>query len=360
MKNVAFYLNLNNNWMGGVNYYRNLFKALSLIDTRFKYYIFMPESGKEFNFERYTNIEIIYDDLFIKDIRNTLNSYLKKYNISILSHMNVFSDAFDCKIVNWIPDFQHRYLPEFFSEEEINSRNEKYELYAKYADIVLLSSNDAKKDFINFIPNYKEKAKVLNFTPFIDIKNMDLDLNNKEKFFFLPNQFWQHKNHIIVFKVIKLLKDKNISIKLYCSGNLNDYRFEKHKKNLLEYIKDNKLEDNIKILGLISYEEMLSYMINSIAVINPSLFEGWSSTVEECKVLDKLIVLSNLDVHREQNPKGIYFNPNNIDELLSILKKLWIDNVKDSYFDKESLNIKMINNLKIFANNYEEKLLEII
>jgi hypothetical protein len=51
-------------------------------------------------------------------------------------------------------------------------------------------------------------------------------------------------------------------------------------------------------------------MRQSLAVIQPSLFEGWSTVVEEVKSLGKTILLSDLPVHREQNPPSAeYFNP---------------------------------------------------
>jgi glycosyltransferase involved in cell wall biosynthesis len=38
----------------------------------------------------------------------------------------------------------------------------------------------------------------------------------------------------------------------------------------------------------------------SSALLNPSLFEGWSTTVEEARALGVPLILSDLSVHREQ------------------------------------------------------------
>ena len=62
-------------------------------------------------------------------------------------------------------------------------------------------------------------------------------------------------------------------------------------------------KDYYKILGVVPYNDLLSLMAYSIAVINPSKSEGWSSTVEQAKSYGKMILLSDLDVHLEQNPK---------------------------------------------------------
>ena len=51
-------------------------------------------------------------------------------------------------------------------------------------------------------------------------------------------------------------------------------------------------------------------MRSSVAVINPSLVEGWSTSVEEAKSLRVPLVLSNIPVHREQAIRdAIFFDP---------------------------------------------------
>ena len=81
-------------------------------------------------------------------------------------------------------------------------------------------------------------------------------------------------------------------------------------------IKENNLKNNFKYLGLVPYLDTMSLIYYSSAVINPSFFEGWSSTVEQVNVYNKILILSNIDVHKEQRPnKAIFFNPRNINSL---------------------------------------------
>jgi glycosyltransferase involved in cell wall biosynthesis len=75
------------------------------------------------------------------------------------------------------------------------------------------------------------------------------------------------------------------------------------------------------VLGIVPYEHMLALMRYSVAVINPSLFEGWSTVVEESRALGKEILLSDIVVHREQNPpRGRYFNTHIADDLATLMK----------------------------------------
>jgi hypothetical protein len=48
-------------------------------------------------------------------------------------------------------------------------------------------------------------------------------------------------------------------------------------------------------------------MRRCVAVIQPSLFEGWSTVLEDARALGKTVIASDIAVHREQNPPGCSF-----------------------------------------------------
>jgi hypothetical protein len=75
------------------------------------------------------------------------------------------------------------------------------------------------------------------------------------------------------------------------------------------------------MLGLISRSDQLLLMRNSQAVIQPSLFEGWSTVIEDAKSLQVPVIASNLKVHIEQLGKdGCYFDPHDPEALGEILR----------------------------------------
>lgn len=366
MKTIAFYINPHEGWIGGLNYYKNLFSAISLIkENEFNYILFLPTQSKKFQFENFFKWKIIYDDNFLTNFELTLIEYTKKYNINILSHMNIRENIYNCKICNWIPDFQHLHLPQFFSKEEIELRNSAFIKYANISDIIFVSSIAAKNDFSDFIPQHKEKAKILNFVTNINLNFLlkikeliPVDIVNKD-YFFMPNQFWQHKNHITVFKAIKELKNKNIHINLICTGHKEDYRNKKYFNFLQDFISTNNLEKNITLLGIVPQDTLYALMFLSRAVINPSLFEGWSSTVEECKILKKFILLSDIPVHKEQiNNFNInhakFFNPLDYQSLADNLEILIKEKTKSQAFNKKEMTKTLFNKMLEFGLNYEK------
>jgi glycosyltransferase involved in cell wall biosynthesis len=92
------------------------------------------------------------------------------------------------------------------------------------------------------------------------------------------------------------------------------------------------------------------------ALVNPSFFEGWSSTVEEAKSLGKRLVISDIPVHREQNPdNAFYFDPKNENELADILET--IENSTDRQIElsdelKAHLDEDLLNRTISFSGKY--------
>ena len=79
-------------------------------------------------------------------------------------------------------------------------------------------------------------------------------------------------------------------------------------------------------------------MKKSYAIVQPSLFEGWSTVVEDAKCLNKFIFLSNLNVHLEQNPRNVsYFDPRDesdlVDKLLNVIPTAFEQNYQNNVRD---------------------------
>ena len=97
-------------------------------------------------------------------------------------------------------------------------------------------------------------------------------------------------------------------------------------------VKEFGLENEIHFLGFISRHEQLVLMKYAIAIVQPSLFEGWSTVVEDAKALNQTVIVSNIDVHKEQiGDKGYFFDPDNISELANVMQSVLQNDVKLKY-----------------------------
>jgi len=113
---------------------------------------------------------------------------------------------------------------------------------------------------------------------------------------------------------------------------------------------------------LIEYEDVALLMRQSVCIVNPSLFEGWSTTVEEGKSLGKKILLSDIPVHREQSPeRGLYF-PSNDPEALAELMLHTINNYNqiEENESMEKAKVDLPTRMKRFASEYEMIVKDII
>ena len=159
----------------------------------------------------------------------------------------------------------------------------------------------------------------------------------------MPNQFWAHKNHELAIQSV-IQDNYDLDFEVISTGAMKDYRGQGHIekiKNLIDKIPDRKF----KALGLVPREDMLVLMHASLAVINPSKFEGWSTTVEEAKYMGKRIILSNLPVHKEQSPPdSIFVDVSNVHEMSDAIRSVLI-----------SYNLELENERFMTAKTYYEK-----
>ena len=138
-------------WLGGVNYFKNLLYALSLVNNNeFEPYL-SPKNPKElFRYAKKINGIIFIKDKFAHKILG------KKYdrNTSVIKRVDIFSHCYkpysDVCSISWIPDFQHLYLPDMFEKKELEQRDAIFKDIAKNATLVILSSYDALNDFKKF------------------------------------------------------------------------------------------------------------------------------------------------------------------------------------------------------------------
>lgn len=228
----------------------------------------------------------------------------------------------------WIPDFQYRYLPHLFSQEEYDQREKRNSYLASQAQILALSSENALKDYVQFFPNHKQNAFLLRFVSNAQKYWYEFDpiviqqkFNLPDRFFIVCNQFWKHKDHSTIIEAIASLKQRGILITVVCTGATEDFRNPTYFTSLMKKAEEKDIVSQFIVLGFISRHDQLQLIRRSLAIIQPSLFEGWSTVVEDGRALGKTIFLSDFAVHLEQNPPyAIYFGQQNSEQLALLIE----------------------------------------
>jgi glycosyltransferase involved in cell wall biosynthesis len=342
------------NWIGGTYYILNLVRALNTLEDHEKLEILViTPKVEDFNLlvrettypyliwydyrlYRYSLIERVINKAGKIILRRQLIQKKIKAKLDALfpSSWNemFYSTISEDKKLYWIPDFQEAHYPDFFSEMEIQSRKSFQFNIASNKTRIILSSNDAKADFNQLYPNALSKTYVVPFAvthpEYADIPISDLKEKYllPEKYFISPNQFWKHKNHRVIIGAVENLIKEGIYTTVVFTGKEYDYRVPGFTEELKKVIFEKSLENVVRFLGFIDRREQLQLMNHSIAVIQPSLFEGWSTVVEDAKAMNKFVLASDIKVHREQLlANADFFDPHDSQLLASLMRQLLDD-----------------------------------
>ena len=369
---VGIIFNFSRNWFGGINYIINTIKTLNTLPTNEK-----PELTVFYSKHLYVELDKIkkvnYENITFKQLNYILPRSLIYFFSVLLNKNYFFKKEFEnfnsifpfndlpaykktnVKLVSWIPDFQHKFYPHYFNKIHLFFREFKFKKIVKNSDVIVLSSKDSNDHFIEF---YKSnKSIVIPFVSFVDSTESAnfKSIKNKYKlstvYFLIPNQFYEHKNHIITVKALKDLIIKYPKIQFVYTGKQDS--FEKiYIRVFNDFIKNNGLINNIVFTGFINREEQIALLINSKAVIQPSLFEGWNTSIEDCKTLDVDVIASDIKVHREQLGKAsLLFKKHSKEDLINLvtlkMQNKKISNINYS-LEKDSKAVvkKLINILK--------------
>ncbi len=269
--------------------------------------------------------------------------------------------------IGWIPDFQHRHWPEFYSKASLASRDRACRELAERARLILLSSESARDDLAGYLPEYVRKARVLPFpslfafhppgaeTPHDTVRKYRLP----EKFALVANQFWQHKNHRVVVEAVRLLKEGGLRIPVVMTGQPSDFRDPQNRtvSELLQRIAEAGLGDTVTVLGQVAYEELIALMRAAAVMVQPSQCEGWSTVVQDGKTLGRPLMCSNIATHREQTPGALGFFPwDQAEELAELLGKHWAGLTPGPDMDAEAAGLA---DERDFAKEHGRKLLRI-
>ena len=359
MKRIAFRLPDDGVWTGGVNYVDTVCRALlSHPELDYEPIVFCsPHADPQLQsrFEGLLGKRLVRDPYVTRGRRaglvgavalgcNRRIRALCEQNrcTVIMEAADFFGWRFPVACLAWVPDFQDRHLPQLFSRRGLYRRSWGIRLQLAAGRTVLLSSEDARADCERFYPQARARTAVARFAvqPALEPGESDPRVLQSyrlpARFFYLPNQYWVHKNHARVVDALRLLRERGVNIVVASSGNPQDPRHVDYFGRLRAEVAAQDLTENFLFLGNVPRRDVAILMRSSVAMLNPSLFEGWSTTVEEGKSLGVRLVLSDLSVHREQVGAGAeFFDPDDPLAIAACLERFWLESREPPTLDEQ-------------------------
>lgn len=364
-------------WSGGIDFIFNIYRGLKYLKDNgqdLDLYLFIPkESGllevlkktirtltgiktenadsKLLSIFSNTDIKICYYNkntisrLGIVDHGKGLSKALKKNGIDIILPLL----DYDCEYENlgipciaYIYDFQHKYLPELFTQDSIKKRDREFDWITSKAAAIVVNAQDVKNDIRKLYPESQSKIYVLPFSPIISERWLDIIENNKldseglslnpeikkfGKYFIICNQFWKHKDHYTAFEAFEKFYNKGHSdYHLVTTGLMKDDRFPDYIEEIKNKLSLYNSRENIHMLGFVDKNYQVELLYNAIAVVQPTRFEGGpgGGVCYDGLSLGNRCIVSDLEVNKEipDNYPVTFFNTGNSDALYEKLEEV--------------------------------------
>ncbi|MGY4178342.1 glycosyltransferase involved in cell wall biosynthesis [Bradyrhizobium sp. USDA 4518] len=309
-------------WAGGYNYQRNLFAALArFLPGEFVPVVFAGKSADENEIAELAaipGVEVVRLEAFdgqpglaaalgLGLDRGAAAAFRSARIDVVVEAARFFGWRLPIPAVAWIPDLQHRSLPQLFPRTARWRREIGFRVQIASGRTIMLSSESALRDFKACYPRAGNRVRVVRFATqpaaaFLNTDPSEVIGTHKlpTNYFYLPNQFYRHKNHQLVVDALTILKHRGVDVVIAASGSTEDRREPGYYDLVNSEIQRRGLETHFRHLGVIPLPHVYALLRASIALLNPSRFEGWSTTVEEAKSFGVPMILSDIDVHREQ------------------------------------------------------------
>jgi glycosyltransferase involved in cell wall biosynthesis len=234
--------------------------------------------------------------------------------------------------VSVIYDLQYLDYPEFFSSDERYFRDKCFTEACRLADRLVciseyvrgtvLANSDLSSDRVAVIHprlfNRLQRQEPQNTIEALKRRSL-LEHN----FLLYPANFWLHKNHRVLFTALGMYRARHpeSELKLVCTGVP-----DKQMEDLRGAVQRMGLEEWIVLAGYLSDEEFAALLQSCLAVIFPSLYEGFGMPLLEAMAFGKPVLCSNVTSLPEvAGDAALYFDPRRPQEIVSAIERIATD-----------------------------------
>ena len=213
----------------------------------------------------------------------------------------------ECGVVGYLYDFQHRHLPGLFSPVDRARRDRRFRELLTGVSAVIVNARCVAQDVRDFVPEATARVFTLPFAPAArpewlpDLDGTAARYELDGPYFIVCNQFWEHKNHRTAFRAFARIAAEHPTVRLVCTGSTTDSRSPDYFPSLQEEIRQQGFAERVRILGLIPKRDQVELLKGSVALIQPTLFEGGpgGGAAYDAIGLDVPVLISDIPVNRE-------------------------------------------------------------
>ncbi|MDE2080259.1 MAG: glycosyltransferase [Burkholderiales bacterium] len=212
----------------------------------------------------------------------------------------------------YLPDFQHQYLPHFFSAAERHARDAHLRAMVEGAHAVFVNAAAVAADVQRFYPAAARSRRIHRIPQlYPDLGSAFEDRRAEVQarhgitapYLLSCSQRWQHKQHELVIAAYAEHRrsQANAALQLVFTGELTDHRNPGYAQAIERQIDALALRPQVRQLGLLPRDEQLQLVAGACAVVQASQFEGGpgASGTLEAALLGTPVIASDIDTNRE-------------------------------------------------------------
>lgn len=312
---------------GTESYIRNLLDGLSTYgNENDRYYLYLSRDNAV-SFEEYfiqknfvrkvmdvDNAKqakrVIWENLHLsaQGVRDELDVWF----MPVYSRPFLMSKKISCITV--IHDLQALHYPEYFSKGRNLFFRLSWWIDCHTSAKIVTISEFCKKDIVDHYKISPEKVEVIYNPIIIDEKKTDFTILTekygieKKQYYYTVSSLAKHKNLITLLKMIRLMKTEGENPKLVITGVKVNAANE-----IMQYIKENDLGNNVVYTGFISNEDRNALYDNCKVFLFPSVFEGFGMPPVEAMMRGVPVITTRMtSLYEVTQGKAIYVdNPFN-------------------------------------------------
>jgi glycosyltransferase involved in cell wall biosynthesis len=247
--------------------------------------------------------------LFYKDLQATLDAL----HVDVIGPCgDSLGSDFGRPWCAYLPDFQHQYLPHFFSAAERRQRDTYFRAQIEDSAAVFVNSGSVVADIARFHPGASRGKRVFRLpqvyadvsAAFEDRRVQVCARHHIEAPFLLScSQRWMHKQHEVIVAAFAefVRRQPDSPLLLVFTGEPGDHRDPAYAGRVETLVDELGLRPRVRHLGLIARDDQLQLVAAAQAVIQASRFEGGpgASGTLEAALLGTAVLASDIDANRE-------------------------------------------------------------
>ena len=247
----------------------------------------------------------------------SIYAYRDEFDLYFGPLNNLRPRIYDRPTVGLLLDIQEQYFPQYFTSSELIARREAYPELCRAATTVVTISHFCRRSFMEKFGIDGSKIEVIPAAPQHHLLGEDASADEAWQgpppaapYFFYPANFYAHKNHALLLDAIeKLTIGGQWSFHVVFVGAEPPAGYP-----LRREISRRNLGQRCHVLSNLSAGQMRFLYRNALAVVLPTMFEGFGMPAVEAMACGCPLICSDIDALREvAADHALYFQPGNVD-----------------------------------------------